>query len=155
MRLFSAIFVIAMVCLPLQAQEQKEQFTESQFRAAARSLFQDPTGPGSKEACKVIITWTTESLLVEVTIGPPVLGLMEKRNEDLEVRLICAFMAGQALAQRDHDVDSGYAEVGGQKVLEVYDKIRTQHSDYVNQGAKALKAADDEGRLEELLRKRD
>ena len=150
MRTLLTVALLFLAVQPAFAQESPH-FSESQFRRAAASLFADPLGPNAESDCKTILTWTVESPEVEVTIGPAILDLLKQGKNQEESSLLCAFAAGQSLAQLKNKVKGGYAVEGGTKLLEVYSKIRARNPKYTNQAAENLKTAKQNGTLAEVL----
>ena len=150
MRTLLTVLILFLFVAPTLAQEAPK-FSESQFRRAAASLFADPLGPNAESDCKTVLTWSVESPDVEVTIGPAILDVLKQGKNQEESSLLCAFAAGQSLAQLKNKVKGGYAVEGGLKLLEVYSKIRARNPKYTNPGAENLKTAEKNGALAEIL----
>jgi len=144
--------LLALICLtPLSSEERQEQFTLAQFRQAAGSLQNAPLGPNAKQYSKIVITSTVQSPTVEVTIGPPIMGIIDAGESQAEMSLLSSYAAGQALAQLDNKVKGGYPEEGGKRVIEVYRKIQAVKPNYTNPAVERLIQAEAQGQLKELL----
>lgn len=149
------LLLMLLLLTPAFAQGPIEQeppmYTEAQFREAAAQLRENPLGDKGEEASKTVITWTVQSELVDIVIGPPVMAIMEKGETQYEMALISAFAAGQAVAQLNAKQKGGFALEGGKEVIRVYQQISKQDPAYRNPAVEEMIEANKKGELGGLL----